>query len=107
MKPPDDKKARGIYDKFIVRRTDGQSYAGKKHHGCSYFVLDLDHDPFARAAILAYAMKCGIEYPKLADDLTAKAAKMGEWMVQRQMAAMTPEERERWASFVHNDPERR
>ena len=30
--------ARGLYDKFIVTRTDGTSEPGKKHDGCRYFV---------------------------------------------------------------------
>ena len=30
---------RGLYDKFHVRRTDGQSAPGQKHDGCKYFVV--------------------------------------------------------------------
>jgi hypothetical protein len=62
-------KARGIYHKFDVQRTDGSSDPGGKHDGCFYFVLDLDHDPHAKAALQAYANSCRAEYPKLADDL--------------------------------------
>ncbi len=68
-----DKKATGLYDKFIVTRTDGQSATGQKHSGCEYFVLDLDHDPHARLALHAYADSCRHDYPKLAEDLTIKA----------------------------------
>lgn len=66
-------KSVGLYNKFIVTRTDGRSDFGKKHHGCEYFVLDLDHDPHAKAALLAYATSCRGNYPLLADDLIAKA----------------------------------
>lgn len=62
-------RSRGIYHKFDVTRTDGSSEPGGKHHGCFYFVLDLDHDPHAKAALQAYADSCRADYPKLADDL--------------------------------------
>lgn len=62
-------KSRGIYQKFHVERTDGKSAPGEKHHGCRYFVLDVDHDPHAAAALEAYARSCGREYPKLAEDV--------------------------------------
>ncbi len=61
--------AKGLYDKFIVTRTDGKSEPGEKHGGCRYFVLDLDHDPHAAAAIDAYADSCDASYPLLARDL--------------------------------------
>lgn len=62
-------KTKGLYNKFIVLRTDGKSEEGQKHHGCQYFVLDINHDPHAKAAILAYANSCEQEYPLLATDL--------------------------------------
>lgn len=62
-------KSRGFYNKFFVERTDGTSAAGQKHDGCEYFVLDLTHDKFAIAAIVAYAKACELEYPKLSADL--------------------------------------
>jgi hypothetical protein len=65
-------KNKGLYRKFHVERTDGQSEPGGKHVGCEYFVLDLDHDPFAAAAIAAYADACEGEYPLLAADLRKK-----------------------------------
>ena len=64
-----DMKERGIYGKFEVRRTDGQSAVGEKHDGCAYFVLDLNHDPYAVPAIRAYAGSCAADYPWLAMDL--------------------------------------
>lgn len=60
----------GLYNKFNVTRTDGP---GGKHDGCRYFVLDLNHDPFARAALIAYADACEGRCPELAADLRAAA----------------------------------
>lgn len=62
---------KGIYEKFKVVRTDGSSRAGKKHEHCAYFVLDLQHDKHALAALRAYAKSCRAEYPQLAADLDA------------------------------------
>ena len=64
-------KNKGLYQKFIVTRTDGKSAVGSKHFGCKYFVLDLSHDKHAPAAIRAYADSCRAEYPSLAYDLDA------------------------------------
>ena len=66
-------KTRGLYEKFRVRRLDGSDRLGGKHDGCWYFVLDVTHDPHARAALLAYAESCRADYPLLADDLTVMA----------------------------------
>lgn len=71
-------KKRGLYNKFIVNRTDGRDEIGDKHYGCEYFVLDITHDPHAKAALFAYASSCHAEYPLLADDLRIKAAAMGQ-----------------------------
>lgn len=62
---------RGLYEKFVVQRTDGSSAKGGKHDGCAYFVLDVSHDPHALAALRAYADSCEDDYPMLADDLRA------------------------------------
>lgn len=59
----------GIYEKFIVNRTDGTDKPGEKHENCRYFVLDLDHDKFAIPAIKAYAEACSEEYPVLSKEL--------------------------------------
>lgn len=59
----------GIYRKFDVKRTDGSSEPGGKHERCAYFVLDLEHDPFAIPALRAYAEACREGYPELARDL--------------------------------------
>ena len=62
-------KRDGVYPKFIVRRADARDLPGQKHHGCRYFVLDLDHDRHAAPALLAYAESCEGELPCLASDL--------------------------------------
>ena len=66
-------KTRGIYDKFKVERTDGKSASGEKHDGCRYFVLDVTCDPFAIAALMAYADSCKADYPLLAADVRKMA----------------------------------
>ena len=71
-------KAFGLYNKFIVNRMDGRDEIGKKHYGCEYFVLDLDHDRHAAAALFAYADSCHADYPVLAQDLRAKAVTLNE-----------------------------
>lgn len=62
---------RGLYKKFHVTRTDGRDEPGNKHHNCEYFVLDMDHDDHAMAAIRAYvqSLEDAGEYPDLAADL--------------------------------------
>ena len=69
-------KQRGVYGKFQVTRTDGQSEPGQKHENCEYFVLDLTHDPHALAAIQAYARSCEPHYPALSIDLENAAHRM-------------------------------
>lgn len=60
---------RGVYRKYDIRRTDGSSEPGGKHYDCTYFVLDIEHDPFAIPALRAYAEACRETHPKLANDL--------------------------------------
>ena len=67
----------GIYNKFIVYRTDGKSNIGQKHHECKYFVLDLNHDKFAIPAIIAYAEACREEYPELSANLFSMSIELG------------------------------
>lgn len=69
---------KGLYEKFRVERTDGQSAEGGKHYGCSYFVLDLDHDKFALPALEAYAEACKDSHPALYGDLRVAIARMRE-----------------------------
>jgi len=59
----------GLFNKFVVRRVDRSDEPGGKHAGCRYFVLDVDHDPHAAAALAAYADACEETHPKLASDL--------------------------------------
>ena len=69
-------KARGLYEKFEVRRVDRSDKRGGKHHGCEYFVLDIAHDLHVLPALLAYAESCKNEYPELSVDLLEKAKKI-------------------------------
>jgi hypothetical protein len=69
-------KNRGIYNKFTVFRNDGRSNPGEKHDGCRYFVLDLNHDPYAITALRAYAEACADTFPTLARDLIDEAEQM-------------------------------
>jgi hypothetical protein len=75
--PPDDPdRERGLYNKFIVERTDMQ--AAERHRDCEYFVLDLHHDALAIPAVEAYivaARESG--YHKLASDLERKIEGIG------------------------------
>lgn len=73
-KPRDEQ---GLYGKFLVRRMDGSDLPGGKHHGCKYFVLDVDHDKYAAAALGTYASQCEQEYPLLAKDLREKFGAQG------------------------------
>jgi len=66
----DSQKQKGLYNKFIVARTDGKSEPGGKHEHCHYFVLDVDHDPGAVPALEAYSKWARDKgYLTLADDL--------------------------------------
>jgi hypothetical protein len=59
----------GIFRKFEVRRVDGSDHPGGRHHGCRYYVLDLDHDQHAPAAMRAYPAACASTHPELAADI--------------------------------------
>lgn len=76
MSKRDKDRKRGLYGKYDVERRDGSSEQGKKHDGCYYFVLDLDHDYFSVAALEAYANVCEDKYPSLAHDLRQRVAGM-------------------------------
>lgn len=65
----DADKFKGWYRKYTVTRADGSSKPGGKHEECEYFVLDLDHDVYAAAALEAYAASCEADYPALAEDI--------------------------------------
>jgi len=51
-----NQKRRGMYEKFRVERTDDRDKAGGDREGARYFVLDIDHDPFAPVALEAYKL---------------------------------------------------
>ena len=60
-----------ILGKYYVSRVDGaeDDPASKHCGGCDTFVLDLDHDPYARHALHAYAAACEGTHPTLAADI--------------------------------------
>ncbi len=66
---PVTREQQGLIRKFNVTRTDGTDALGGKHYQCFYFVLDVDHDPFALPALTAYADACEDKLPALAVDL--------------------------------------
>lgn len=68
---------RGIYQKYQISRVDGSSAPGGKHEHCSYYVLDLVHDPYAIPALRAYAAACAREYPQLAKDIEQAISSTG------------------------------
>lgn len=75
--PSKSDREQGLYQKYKVRRVDGSDAPGEKHHGSDYFVLDLTHDPFAKAALLAYARACSATHPQLAEDLMGRCGDEG------------------------------
>jgi hypothetical protein len=70
--PAKPAEQQGLFHKFDVRRTDGSDVPGGKHHGCRYFVIDLDHDLNAGPTMRAYARACSNKHPQLAADLVAE-----------------------------------
>lgn len=67
----------GLYDKYVVTRTDGGHCVGRKHERCRYFVLDLTHDPAARTAAMLYASIVRPTEVALADDLVSLVEALG------------------------------
>jgi hypothetical protein len=55
----------GLFGKYIVHKADGSPVSPE----ADYFVLRLDTDPAARAAVLEYANRVFFEAPRLARDL--------------------------------------
>jgi hypothetical protein len=53
-----------INGKYLVERSDGHH-----HPNARYFVLNYASDPYARAAMLAYAEACADTHPRLSQDI--------------------------------------
>lgn len=66
-------RERGLYGKFHVSRVHDPE---GRHANCEYFVLDLEHDKHAAAALEAYAISCGGEFHALAQDLFPLVARI-------------------------------
>lgn len=71
---------RGLYDKYVVRRIDADPTG--KHDNCWYFVLDLEHDPYAYAALDMYANSCIEKNPVLGYELKQK---LKEFQIRKQV----------------------
>lgn len=67
-----------LYGKYDVQRCDkAEEDPDSKHYlGCAYFVLDLDHDPYAAEALRAYAVACKDTHPILSEELMTRALEM-------------------------------
>lgn len=80
----------GLYRKYNVERLNDPT---GKHRDCIYYVLDLNHDRHAVAALEAYAASCAEEYPTLAFDLRHTAASLARKLGVTRPEAVTPHER--------------
>lgn len=63
---PDPLDRPGLERRYSVQRLNDPEL---KHNECRFFVLDPQHDPFARMALAAYIIACEDDYPALATDL--------------------------------------
>lgn len=97
-------QTKGIYRKFNVSRVDGRDQPGGDKHGAEYFVLDMTHDPHARAALLAYAVSCRGDYPALSRDLLAKCDGVPGAADQAGEAAKHLETVREWARHLTGEP---
>lgn len=57
----------------------------------AYFVLDYGTDPYARAALAAYADACAEQYPQLAADLRARSDRADHGLVERAVVSTRAE----------------
>lgn len=63
---PENDQSAGLYTKYTIKRLGDRT---GKHSECFKFVIDCQHDKFAKEALTAYARVCAQEYPQLAEDL--------------------------------------
>ena len=91
----------GVFRKFDVRRVDGSDQPGGKHHGCEYFVLDVDHDPHAKASLAAYAQSCRLTHPDLSADMKSRYGLDEACDTPGQTVRCSPQG---WVSFEERDP---
>ena len=69
----DHEELKGIFGKYRIEKTDGSP---TDPHAI-YFTLRLDTDPFARKAMVTYALACEYEQPELAQDIWRVLARLG------------------------------
>lgn len=67
-------KERGMYQKYIVTELDENGDVKPNQYDGMYVVLKMGKDPYAIAALKAYARACAAEYPKLAEDFNKLVA---------------------------------
>lgn len=96
------KEAQGLFRKFEVHRVDGTDRKGGKHHGCEYFVLDMDHDPVANQALAAYAAAVRATNPTLAADI-CKRYGLAETAAEQTAQVLTHEHVRAAGGIVHSD----
>lgn len=75
----------GLYAKYHVARNDGRDHPSGDKADARYFVLDYVHDPYARAALDAYADACEMGLPQLAADLRRQLQETIGGTVERQV----------------------
>lgn len=68
---------RRFYQKYNVQRLNRLNDRTGRYDGCEFFVLDLDHDRYAKIALLAYAGACEEEFPLLSRNLLERCKRMG------------------------------
>lgn len=90
-------EAQGMFRKFNVSRVDGSDAPGGKHSGCEYFVLDLDHDVHAPAALRAYAQACKDTHPTLSQELIARFGPDPD------LAVAPAEQADNLIGYIHKD----
>jgi hypothetical protein len=69
-RPVEDKRNK-LQQKYYVERIDERDRAGGDRVDSKYFVLDYVHDPYALAALEAYALACDEDFPNLSAEIKA------------------------------------
>jgi hypothetical protein len=65
-----------LQQKYWVDRIDGRDLPGGDRVDSKYFVLDYVHDPYAIAALEAYAFACHKDLPNLSEEIGSLVDKL-------------------------------
>ena len=65
-----------LQQKYWVDRIDGRDLPGGDRVDSKYFVLDYVHDPYAIAALEAYAFACYKDLPNLSEEIRSLVEKL-------------------------------